>query len=263
MKYWEQVQQTVSAASVVAYYNNVILRRAVVEAYRPIPPEWLRSLAMEPGFVKASPVLLAYAHYLIHNPDGVAHDQIKHVFSTVPWISCTALRGVEDVYHEVRRFALLLDAVVRVFLPAIYDADGAPEGELLRRLPPLHTVNSVLTATKLVIGFLEGELKNVGCRLPNTHVLFCTVLRATAESFVHFDQMVQAARLRKLIPPIVIVDMVRRAATVFSVARKTPTQIVLDEYAVAVIGMMAQVDTTILPDLGVTHGGTDGVLRKS
>lgn len=251
MSFWERTQQhDMTSSGQALFYEEVVRRRAAVEAHRPLPPSWMRSLALEPGFVKASPLLLSYAHTLVHDPRGVAVDQIRHVFSTVPWIERTALRTQGDLTQEARRFALLLDGVVRVFLPAIYDAEGnVAEAEVLRKIPPVYSLRAALIATKLVVGFLEAELKNVSHRPPNAHLLFCTVLRAAAETCMNFDLCIKTTRTRKLIPPVVTVEMVRKALIPFSMARRTSTKETLDEYAVALVGLMAHLDQTLLADL--------------
>lgn len=251
MSYWERVQQEdLSSAGQVQQAETWMRRRLAVEQYRPRPPQWLCSLALESGFVRASPVALACAHTLVHDPRGVGPTQIGQIFSMAPWLEKTVLRSQDDTQHEARRFALLLDAGVRVFLPAIYEAEGAAaEAAVLRQLPAVHTVRAALIATKLVVGFLEGELRNVSQRSPNAHHLFVTVLRASAQSCIHFDQVVKAARLRKLIPPVVLVEMVRNALVPFTIARRSPATETLDDYAVALLGLMVQLDSTILADL--------------
>lgn len=254
MSFWERAQQDeLTSAGQVRFYEEVVRRRATVEAHRPVPPMWMRSLALESGFVKASPLLLAFAHTLVHDPRGVASDKIRHVFSSVPWIERTALRTQADLSQEARRFALLLDAVVRVFLPAIYEAEGnVAEAEVLRKVPPVHTLRAALISTKVVVGFLEAELKNVSRRPPNAQWVFATALRAAAETCMNFDQCVKTVRTRKLMPPVVTVEMVRKAIIPFTYARRTATQETLDDYAVALIGLMSHLDQTVLADLPAT-----------
>lgn len=254
VSFWERtLQEDMTAGAQARFYESVVARRVAVESHRPLPPTWMRSLAVEPGYVRASPLLLSFAHNLVHDPRGVAPDKVSHVFSVVPWIEQTALRTQNDLTHEARRFALLLDAVVRVFLPAIYDAEGnGAEADVLRKVPPIHTMRAGLIATKLVVGFLEGELKNVSHRPPNTHVLFATTLRAAAETCMNFDQCVKTARERKLIPPVVVIEMVRKALIPFTIARRTSARETLDDYAVALIGLMAHLDLTVLADLPAT-----------
>lgn len=251
MSFWERTQQDdLTSAAQVRFYEEVVRRRAAVESYRPYPPAWMRSLAVEPGFVKASPLLLSFAHHLVHDPRGVAADKIRQVFAAVPWMERTALHTQADLSHEARRFALLLDGVVRVFLPAIYEAEGnLAEAEVLRKAPPVYTLRAALIATKLVVGFLEAELKNVSRRSPNAHLVFTTALRAAAETCMSFDQCVRTVRAMKMLPPVVTVEMVRKALVPFLFARRTATQETVDEYAIALIGLMAHLDPTVLADL--------------
>lgn len=251
MSYWERVQQEdLSSTGQARLADTIVQRRQAVELYRPRPPQWLYSLALEPGFVRVSPVVLASAHVLVHDPHGVGPAQIGHIFSMVPWLEKTALRTQDDIHHEPRRFALLLDAVVRVFLPAIYEAEGAvAEAAVYRQLPAVHTVRAALIATKLVVGFLEAELKNVAHRTPSAQHLFVTALRATAKMCIHFDQVVKSARSRKVLPPVVMIEMVRNALTPFTIARRSLATETLDDYAVALLGLMVQLDGTILADL--------------
>jgi hypothetical protein len=189
---------------------------------------------------------------LIHDSQGVDTKHVPHVFSTVSWIQQTALKTQDDLRQEARRFALLLDAVVRVWIPAIYAAEGCDaEAKALQQLPQVLTLRAVLAATKVIVGFLEAELKNVSQRPPNTHILFATVLRQAALTCIGFDHVVKAARANMLVPPLITVEMVRRILAIFTVARRIPESETMDSYAVALIGMMAQVDQSILADINV------------
>lgn len=254
MSFWERtLREDLTSAAFVRNAEEVVVRRRVVEDVRPAPPSWLRSRALEPGFVRTSPTLLAYAHALVHDARGVAASKIPHVFSTVPWMERTALRTQDDLAHEARRFVLLLDAATRSFLPAVYIADGNDaEAHVLQKLPQLHTIRAVVIATKVIVGFYEAELRNVNKRAPAAHVLFATVLRELAKSFIGFDQIVKAARVRKIIPPIVLVEMVGSVLVSFWSARRTSLTDTLDDYAIAQIGLMSQLDTSLLADMHTT-----------
>ena len=253
VSYWDSLlREDLGSKGQMVLFEKMIERRKAVEQHKPTPPTWLRSLALEPGFAAASPLLLSYAHGLLHDPCGVDAKHIPHVFSTAAWIQQTALKTQDDLRQEARRFALLLDAVVRVWIPVIYESEGCTaEAKALRELPQVHTLRAVLVATKVIVGFLEAELKNVSHRPPNAHILFATILRQAALTCIGFDHVVQAARNNMLVPPLITVEMVRRVISIFGIARRSPDPETMDSYAVAIIGMMSQVDQSILADINV------------
>jgi hypothetical protein len=254
MVYWEtRLRHELTAAYQTEVAASIKARHERIEQHRPKPPEWFRTGAVEESFAVASPVVATFAHMLVHMPEGLAPEKISTAFYLARGIESTALRAKEDAPIEARRLAVLIDATVRSFLSAIYAAEGCEgEAHLLRQLPPLHTLRAMLIATKVVVGMLEGELKNVSQRTPLTHHLMVSVLRPTASLFVAFDYLIRALRRGQKIPPNAMVDIVTRSFAVFVIARKSPTfQETMDDYALAVVNMLIYTDNSLLPDLNV------------
>ena len=257
--FWDDhLQQELRAPARARQHELCAARMRALESHQPRPPEWRVTGAVERAYAVASPLVARYAHGLVHGAEGVDPSRVFLVLNTAPWIAQTTLRSSDDVAAEVRRAAILLDAVVRTFIPAIYEAEGAAgEAAAFRELPVLYTCRAVVIAMKMVIATLEAELRNIARRRPYAQHVFVTVLKDAATMLVEFDYLVRAARSGAKLPIGGSLSLASRVLRVFGWARRVPaTQETLDDYAIAVIGLMVQLDASMLPDLfGASDAG--------